>query len=88
MISTRTTVTSTAVKLLSAAINEPRTIVIRPDGNDLYIGGSDVTTTNGLKIDNNTNFTVQIPQGEELWAVVSSGTHAAIVLTWPVETVA
>ena len=88
MISTRTTVTTTAAKIVSKAINEPRTIVIRPDGNDLYIGGSDVTTTNGLKIDNNTNLTVQIPQGEELWAVVSSGTHAAIVLTWPVETVA
>lgn len=88
MIAVRTTVTATAVKLISAAINEPRTIVIRPDGNDLYIGGSNVTTLNGLKIDNGVNFTLQIPQGEELWAVVSSGTHAAIYLTWPVETVA
>lgn len=88
MISVRTTVTTTAVKLISAAINEPRTIVIRPDGNDLFIGGPGVTTSNGLKIDNNTNFTVQIPQGEELWAIVPTGTHAAIFLTWPVETVA
>lgn len=86
MISTRTTVTSTAAKIVSKAINEPRTIVVRPDGNDLYIGGADVTTSNGLKIDNNTNFTIEIPPNEELWAVVSSGTHAAIVLTWPVET--
>ena len=87
MISTRTTVTATPAKIVSKAINEPRTIVVRPDGNDLYIGGDDVTTSNGLKIDNNTNFTIEIPPNEELWAVVSSGTHAAIVLTWPVETV-
>lgn len=86
MISTRTTVTATRAKIVSKAINEPRVIVVRPDGNDLYIGGDDVTTTNGLKIDNNTNLTIEIPPNEELWAVVSSGTHAAIVLTWPVET--
>ena len=88
MISTRTTVTTTRAKIVSKAINEPRVIVVRPDGNDLYIGGDDVTITNGLKIDNNTNFTIEIPPNEELWAVVSSGTHAAIVLTWPVETIA
>lgn len=86
MISITTTVTSTRVKIVSAAINEPRTIVVRPIGNDLYIGGADVTTGNGLLISNNTNFTIQIPQGEELWAVVSSGTHSVTVLTWAVET--
>jgi DNA-binding beta-propeller fold protein YncE len=81
MISTRTTVTTAPVKIITKAINRPRTIVIRPDGNDVYIGGSDVTTSNGLKIDNNTNFTVEVPQGEELWAVVPTGTHAVIILT-------
>ncbi len=55
MISTRTTVTTDPVKIITKAINRPRTIVIRPDGNDVYIGGSDVTTSNGLKIDNNTS---------------------------------
>lgn len=88
MISTRTTVSTTAVKIVSAAINEPRTIVVRPDGNDIHVGGAGVTTTSGLKIDNNTNFTIQIPPNEELWAVVGSGTHGVWVLTWPVETIA
>ena len=88
MISTRTTVSTTAVKIVAAAINEPRVILIQADGNDLYLGGSTVTSANGFKIANNTTLTVQIPQGEELWAVVSSGTHAAITLTWSVETVA
>lgn len=88
MISTRSTVSTTAVKIVSAAINEPRTVIVRPDGNDLHVGGAGVTVTTGIKIDNNTNFTIQIPQGEELWAIVASGTHGVWVLTWPVETVA
>jgi len=87
VISTTTSVSTTAVKIVSAAVNEPRTVIVRPSGNDLYIGGSDVTTDNGLLISMNTNFTVQIPQGEELWAIVSTGTHSVTVLTWAVETV-
>lgn len=86
MIATRTTVGTTAVKIISAAINEPRIILLQADGNDLYIGGSTVTSANGFKVDNNTAITINIPQGEELWAITASGTHAAIVLTWPVET--
>ena len=86
MISTTTSVSTTAVKIVSKAVNETRTVVIRPGGNDMYIGGADVTTANGLVISNNTNFTIEIPQGEELWAVVSSGTHSVTVLTWAVET--
>ena len=86
MISTTTNVTTTRVKIVSAAINEPRTVVVRPNSSDVYIGGADVTTANGLQITNNINFTIQIPQGEELWAVVSSGTHSVTMLTWAVET--
>jgi hypothetical protein len=86
MISTRTTVSTTAAKLISAAINETRLVIVRPDGNDLYLGGSNVTTSNGLKLDNNASLTIQIPPNEELWAVTGSGTHAAVVLTWAVET--
>lgn len=39
MISTRTTVSVTAAKIVSKAVNEPRVIVVRLDGNDIYIGG-------------------------------------------------
>lgn len=84
MISTRTTVTTTAVKIISKAVNEHRTIVVRPDGNDVHLGGAGVTTTTGIKVDNNTNFTIEIPPNEELWAIVGSGTHAVWVLTWAV----
>jgi len=81
MISVTTTVTTTRVKIVSAAVNSTRTVIVRPVGNSVYVGGSDVTTANGLEISNNTNFSIVIPPGEELWAVVSSGTHSVTTLT-------
>jgi len=81
MISTTTTLTTTRVKVVSKAINNTRQIIVRPVGNDVYVGGSDVDTGNGLLISNNTNFTIVIPPDEELWAVVPSGTHSITVLT-------
>jgi len=81
MISTRTTLNSTPVKIVSKAINETRDVHVTPDGNDCYLGGADLTTANGLKIQNNTTVIVTVPPNEELWAVVGSGTHAVTTLT-------
>ena len=81
MISTKTTVTSTPVKIVSKAINETRQVHVTPEGNDCYLGGADLTTANGLKIQNNTTVIILVPPNEELWAVVSSGTHLVGTLT-------
>ena len=86
MISTVFTVTTTRVKIVAAAINEPRTVTLRPSGNDVFIGGDDVTDANGLTIPNNSTISIPVPQGEELWAVVSTGSHSIAVLTSKVET--
>lgn len=74
------TVTDTAVKIVTAAANDTRQIYVSPSGNDLHIGGSDVTTANGLKVQNNTTIALEIPPLEELWAVVASGSHTVTVL--------
>jgi len=87
VIAVTTSISTTAVKIVSKAVNETRTVVIRPGGNDMYIGGADVTTANGLVISNNTNFTIEIPPNEELWCVVGSGTHSVTILTSFAETV-
>ena len=81
MISNQTTVTSTATKVVTAAAHAWRTVVIRPVGADVYLGNSTVTTTNGLKLDNGTLFSYEIPPGQELYAVVSSGSHTVMTLT-------
>ena len=81
MISATTTVTATRAKIVSKAINETRSVHVTPAGNDCYLGGDDVTTANGLKVQNNTTVIIEIPPNEELWAVVASGTHTVTTLT-------
>ena len=72
-------VTTTAVKV-RAANAEQATIYLRPSANDVYVGGSDVTTSNGLKLTNAAIQEMVIPNQEELWAVVATGTHDLVVI--------
>jgi hypothetical protein len=72
-------VTSTAVKV-RAANAEQATIYLRPQGNDTFVGGSDVTTTTGLKLTNADIQEMVIPNQEELWAIVATGTHNLVVI--------
>ena len=81
MISTNTTVAQTAVKIVSKAVNETRDVHVTPDGNDAYLGGADVTTANGLKVQNNTTVIITVPPNEELWVVMGTGTHNVMTLT-------
>jgi hypothetical protein len=70
MISTTTTVGTTAVKLLDAS-NSWRTVYLHVEGNgSVYLGGSNVTTANGLPTEKHTTpIEFYIPAEEELWAV-------------------
>ena len=81
MISTNTAVNQTRVKIVSKAINETRQVHVTPDGNDAYLGGADVTTANGLKVQNNTTVIITVPPNEELWVVMGTGTHNVMTLT-------
>ena len=69
------TVTSTASEIVAV---EPanRTALIHVAGNNIvYLGGSDVTTANGLNTEKGAvPVAVQIPAGEALYAVVPSAT--------------
>jgi hypothetical protein len=81
MIATATTITTTRAKVISAAVNETRTVSVQAIGNDCYVGGSDVTTSNGFKLLNNAVTTLVVPPNEELWAIVATGTHTFYSLT-------
>jgi len=72
-------VTTTAVKV-RAANAEQATIYLQPQGNDTYVGGSDVTTSTGLKLTNADIQEMVIPNQEELWAIVGAGTHNLVVI--------
>lgn len=75
MISSLATVTATASVIVTKTANATRTIVLQPDASDIHIGGSDVTTTNGLTITKSTQFTFVLPPQQDLYAIVATGTH-------------
>lgn len=50
-------------------------------GGAIYLGGPDVTTSNGYKLDNGDKLTVPVGDHEALYAVAAGGTHTVGVLT-------
>ena len=82
MISTTTTINTTAQKILSKS-NSYRTVYIHVTGaGTVYLGGSDVTSSNGLLTEKNAvPLQLVIPAQEELWAVTATGTESLRILT-------
>lgn len=50
-------------------------------GGPIYLGGPNLTTSNGYKLDNGDKLTVPVGDHEALYAVAASGTHTLAVLT-------
>ena len=81
MISNAVTVNTTAQRIITKS-NAWRTIYIHVVGaGTVYIGGSDVTSTNGLLTEKNAvPLQIEIPAQEELWAVTASGTESLRIM--------
>jgi len=78
-ISTQVTITTTASVIVSA--NSYRNIYLHNlGGGAIYLGGSNVTTSNGYKLDNGDKLTLIIGDVEALYGVAASGTHTLAVL--------
>ena len=71
--------TTTAVKVYDKT-NASERIYVRATGSDIYLGGSDVTTGNGLKLDANAVIEIFVDGQETLYAIVSTGSHTLNVL--------
>ena len=84
MKSTAFTVTETK-QIVVPADNINRTIYLHTLGNGtIYIGGSDVTTTNGFLTEKNAvPFQFFLPAGEELWAVTATATTEQLRVLTP-----
>ena len=74
-------VTSTPSQLIASSVNA-RQISIHVLGNNVvYIGGSDVTTANGMLTEKNAvPFTFTLPANNELWAVSGDGPESVRLL--------
>ena len=78
-ISTQVTITTTASIIVSA--NSYKNVYLHNlGGGAIYLGGSNVTTSNGYKLDNGDKLTLIIGDTEALYGVAASGTHTLAVL--------
>ncbi len=81
MRSAQVTVGTTAT-LLAGADNINRLIYVHALSNtSVYLGGSDVTTSNGFILEKDDGYlSLTIPIGETVYAVVATGTEVVSVL--------
>jgi hypothetical protein len=78
-ISTQVTISDTASVIVSA--NSYRNIYLHNlGGGAIYLGGSNVSTSNGYKLDNGDKLSLIIGDTEALYGVAASGTHTLAVL--------
>ena len=84
MISSAYSITDVRQKVVAA---EPlvRHIYMNVNANTrVYIGGSDVTSSNGCHIEKHTvPFDLVVPYGEEVWAVCAAGQTETLVIIRP-----
>ena len=82
MNSTAHTVTTTR-SLVVPADNITRTVYLHVAGaGTVYIGGSDVTSSNGMQTEKNAvPFQFVLPAGETLYAITAAGTEELRILT-------
>jgi len=80
MKSFATTVTTTPT-LIVPADNINRTVYLHTGTGSVYIGGSDVTSTDGVHLQNGTTIQLFIPLNETLYAVTSASSQTLITLT-------
>lgn len=82
--STRPAVTAVASKLVSASsasISDRRSVLVNnpSGGSTVYLGGSDVTTSNGITLPAGSSLPLTLGYGDDLW-VVAAGTTAVELL--------
>ena len=80
MKSEQLTVGLTAARILEAENTNRRVYFHDDSSHPVYLGGSDVTTSNGLEIPKNSLLEMFIPANEELWAVSGNADQIVSIL--------
>jgi len=74
------TVTTTAAVVVPSMIGD-QSVYLHSSSGTLYIGGADLTTTNGYRLDNGDKLTIMVGDHEALYAITTSGTANLFVMT-------
>ncbi len=77
--SRQVTITTTPTVIVPANIAD-QTALLHATNDNLFIGGSDLTTANGYLVDHKDKLTIQVGDHEGLYGVVASGTTTVSVL--------
>ena len=73
MISEEFAIAQTAVKIISSVNFEQEVYIHNEQGFTVYLGASNVNSTNGYHLTFRANMSVKIPQDNELYAIADSG---------------
>ena len=79
IITSQVAVTTSRVKIVDVD-NVVRKVRLHSELGALYIGNVGVTSSNGLKLDNNDKILIDLAEGEDLYAVTASGTTNLSIL--------
>ena len=71
---------STAVKIISSVNYEQTINLHNSSGNNMFLGGSNVSSSNGYHLPNNTDVVVRVQQDNELWGIMATGAGEIHVL--------
>ena len=74
------TVTTTAAIVVPAQIGD-QSVYLHSSSGTIYIGGADLTTGNGYRLDNGDKLTIMVGDHEALYAITTSGTANLFVMT-------
>lgn len=76
----RITVTTTPTLVLASDGDPVQIRIHNTSSAAIYLGGKDVTTSTGFHLEATADFDYTLMNGNSLWAVASSGSHAITVM--------
>jgi hypothetical protein len=75
-ITTNQVAIGTAATLIASATNSDKCeITFLSTSNNVFIGESDVTTSNGLELRSHLPITLKVGRGDAIYGIATSGTH-------------
>tara|TARA_R110000822_G_scaffold96528_2_gene219695 strand:+ start:1758 stop:2012 length:255 start_codon:yes stop_codon:yes gene_type:complete len=71
----------TTASIVVPALIGDQSVYLHSASGTLYIGGANLTTANGYRMDNGDKLTIMVGDNEDLYAITTSGTATLYVLS-------
>jgi hypothetical protein len=77
---TRVYTITTTRQLVIPVDGSTQEVHVHNESGTMYIGGADVTSSNGFKLDNNDKTVLTVHPGDQIYAVTNTGTAVLMIL--------